>query len=150
MTSASVSDRLAVSEVLDDYARGVDSKDWDLVTSVFTEDAHLDYSAFGGPKGSREEVIGWISASVTSFAMTQHHITNRHITLDGDDAVSIAELFAPMGMASGEGKMSMLLSGGRYNDRMSRTADGWKISTRVCEGAWLAAGPDATGPGSPS
>jgi ketosteroid isomerase-like protein len=144
-----VSEKLAISDVLDAYAHGVDNKDWDLVTSVFTEDAVLDYSAYGGPKGSRDEVVTWIQASVTAFPMTQHHITNRRITVDGDTAESVAELFAPMGMASGDGKMTMLMSGGCYRDSLKRTPGGWKIVHRVCDRAWLAPGPEATGPNAP-
>ena len=140
---------MGVSEVLDDYARGVDSKDWDLVVSVFTDDAVLDYPAFGGPRGGAQEVVDWIAGNVANFAMTQHHITNRHITIDGDEAVCIAELFAPMGMAAGDGKMSMLFTGGSYNDRLRRTSEGWKIATRTFERAWMAAGPEATGPAGP-
>ncbi len=149
MTEPSVVDRLAVSEVLDEYARGIDSKDWDLVCSVFTDDASLDYTAFGGPAGSAQEVVDWIASSTASFTMTQHHITNRHITIDGDEAVCVSELFAPMGTPNGDGKMSMLLTGGQYNDRLRRTSDGWKISRRVFEKAWMAAGPDGTGPMGP-
>ena len=93
--------------------------------------------------------MDWIAESTASFVMTQHHITNRHITLDGDEAVCIAELFAPMGMAGEDGKMSMLLTGGAYNDRFVRTEDGWKISKRVFEKAWMATGPEATGPSGP-
>lgn len=148
--SGALADRIAVSDVLDAYARGIDTKDWELVASVFTDDATLDYTAFGGPKGSRDDVIGWVSASVSAFPMTQHHITNRTFSIDGDTATSRAELFAPMGMASSEGKMTMLLTGGVYIDTYRRTPDGWKISARVCDRAWLAAGPEATGPGSPA
>lgn len=150
MISDGASDRLAVSEVLDDYARGIDSKDWDLVVSCFTSDAILDYTAFSGPAGTPGQVVEWIAASVTNFAMTQHHITNRHITLDGDEAVCVSELFAPMGMVSGEGKMTMLFTGGAYNDRFVRTADGWKISCRTFERAWMAAGGEASGPNGPA
>jgi hypothetical protein len=144
-----VSDRIEVSALLDDYARGVDTKDWDLALSVFADDATLDYSAFGGPNGSAKEVIDWIAESTAAFTMTQHHITNRHITLDGDEAVCVSELFAPIGMPSGEGKLAMLYSGGCYNDRMTRTPDGWKITSRVGDKAWLASGPEASGPRSP-
>ena len=144
-----LADRIGISEVLDDYARGIDSKDWDLVLSCFTSDAVLDYSAFGGPKGAAQEVVDWISSSVANFVMTQHHITNRHITLDGDEAVCIAELFAPMGMPGENGKMSMLFTGGAYNDRLVRTDRGWKISKRTFDKAWMAAGPEATGPSGP-
>ena len=144
-----IADRLGISEVLDDYARGVDSKDWDLVLSVFTDDAQLDYSATGGPTGNAQEVVDWIAASVGPMAMTQHHITNRHITIDGDDAVCIAELFAPIGMPSGDGKMSLLFTGGSYNDRLRRTKEGWKIASRTFERSWLASGPEASGPSGP-
>jgi hypothetical protein len=147
--SDGVSDKLAVSEVLDDYARGIDSRDWDLVVSCFTDDAILDYTAFGGPKAEPKVVVDWIAGNVANFAMTQHHITNRHITLDGEEAVCIAELFAPMGMAAGEGKMTLLFTGGAYNDRFVRTSDGWKINKRTFERAWMAAGPEATGPNGP-
>ena len=150
MISDSVSDRLAVSEVLDDYARGIDSKDWDLVVSVFTDDAHLDYTAFGGPKGARDDVVGWLQTMVSSFAMTQHLITNRHITIDGDEAVVTAELLAPMGTAKGDQKMAMMWTGGCYRDRLTRTADGWKISRRTCDRGWMTIGPDASGPASPA
>jgi hypothetical protein len=81
--------------------------------------------------------------------MSQHHITNRHITIDGDEAVVSAELLAIMGMPSTDGKMSMMYTGGQYNDRLVRTSDGWKISKRVCDRGWLAAAPDASGPTSP-
>jgi 3-phenylpropionate/cinnamic acid dioxygenase small subunit len=145
-----LADRLGISEVLDDYARGIDSRDWDLVLSCFTDDAVLDYTAFGGPKGPAQEVVDWIAGNVANFVMTQHHITNRHITLDSDDAVCVSELFAPMGMASNQpGKLTILWTGGAYNDRFARTPDGWKIVSRVFEKAWMASGPEGTGPMGP-
>ena len=33
------------------YARAVDTKDWDLYRSVFTDDAHIDYSSAGAVVG---------------------------------------------------------------------------------------------------
>lgn len=142
-------DKLAISEILDDYARGVDTKDWDLVLSCFAPDAVLDYTAFGGPKGAAQEVVDWIAGNVANFAMTQHHITNRHITLDGDEAVCVAELFAPMGMAGEGGTLTMLWTGGAYHDRLAKTGDGWTITERVFDKAWMASGPEGTGPMGP-
>jgi ketosteroid isomerase-like protein len=142
-------DRLAISQVLDEYARGIDSRDWDLVQSVFTDDAFLDYTAFGGPKGPRDDVITWLQDALTAFVMSQHHITNRLITIDGDEAVVAAELLAIMGMTGDPGKMSMMYTGGQYNDRLVRTTEGWKIARRSCDRGWLANGPEASGPSSP-
>lgn len=150
MKSDGVSDKLAVNEVLDEYARGIDSRDWDLVVSTFTDDAALDYTAFGGPRGARDEVIPWLAKNLEAFIYSQHHITNRLITLDGDDAVVSAELLAIMGMAGEKpGKMSMMFTGGTYNDRMVRTDDGWKIASRTCDNGWLSSAPDASGPRGP-
>jgi ketosteroid isomerase-like protein len=145
--SDDVSDRLGISAVLDDYARGVDSKDWDLVLSCFSDDAILDYTATTGLRGSAQEVVDWISASVAAFVMSQHHVTNRHISLDGDEAVCVAELLAVMGMAGKEpGKLAIMWTGGRYKDRFVRTPGGWKIGERTFENSWIAAGPEASGP----
>ena len=56
-----VSDELAIAALLNRYARAVDTKDWDLYRSVFTDDAHIDYSA---------EVVQELSTTwSSSFAM---------------------------------------------------------------------------------
>ncbi len=150
MTSDGVSDRLALSDVLDAYARGIDTKDFALVQSLFTDDAALDYTAFGGPKGTAAKVFDWIANAVTAFPMTQHHITNRVFSIDGDEATSTADLLAVMGMGSGDGKLNMMFTGGIYKDTFQRTAQGWKISQRVCDRGWMASGPEATGPSGPA
>src|ERR1700751_881744 len=40
-----ISDELEIATLLTRYARAVDSRDWDLYRSVFTDDAHIDYAA---------------------------------------------------------------------------------------------------------
>ena len=45
-------DRLAISDFLTTYAHAVDAKDWDLYRSLFTADAHIDYTAAGGIAGT--------------------------------------------------------------------------------------------------
>jgi ketosteroid isomerase-like protein len=136
------SDRLAISDLLDDYARGVDTKDWAVVASVFADEATLDYSAFGGPNGPAAEVVAWIRESVNTFPLTQHHITNRRIRVHGNSATCTAELFAPMGMSGKDGKLTMLFTGGRYVDTFAHTPNGWRITNRVCENAWMGTGPE--------
>ncbi len=46
-----VQDKAEIAELMYRYARAVDTKDWALLTSVFTEDAHLDYSSVGTRPG---------------------------------------------------------------------------------------------------
>lgn len=144
-----MTDKAAVSEVVDDYARGIDARDFDLVRSCFTEDAFLDYTAFGANKGSVSDVVGWLEDALGGFVMSQHHVTNRFITVDGDGATCTGELLAVMGMQTEPGKMSLMFTGGQYNDTLVRTNDGWKISKRLCDRGWLSSGPNATGPRGP-
>ena len=47
MITADVTDQLAITALLNRYARAVDGKDWDLYRSVFTDDAYIDYSSVG-------------------------------------------------------------------------------------------------------
>jgi hypothetical protein len=150
VTSDGVSDRLALSDLLDSYARGVDDKDFSFVTSLFTPDAALDYTAFGGPRGGPSEVFEWIAKAMKAFPMTQHHISNRVFEIDGGKATGRADLLAVMGMGAGDGKLNMMFTGGIYRDTFTRTPGGWKIAGRVCDKGWLAAsGPEASGPEGP-
>src|SRR3546814_9700435 len=74
-----VADRLEIQEQLARYARGVDTKDWELWRSVFTEDAVVDYSQSGVMRGSRDEVAAFLSEAFASIPWATHHITNVEI-----------------------------------------------------------------------
>ena len=47
MSLADLTDRLAVSDVLTRNATAMDTRDWELLASCFTEDARLDYDTSG-------------------------------------------------------------------------------------------------------
>ena len=47
-----VDDQTAITALLNRYARAVDTSDWKLYRSVFTPDAHIDYSSAGAVVGS--------------------------------------------------------------------------------------------------
>lgn len=137
MTAEELADRAAIGDVLDDYAFAVDSRDWELLHSLFTDDAVLDYIAAGGPRGAREEVLGWISASLPAVTLTQHLVTNRRIRIDRDTAIARTELLNPLLFDNPDGAQLLLL-GGRYDDRLKRTAAGWKLTERVHVTTWTA------------
>ena len=46
---SSIEDRLAIQDLLARYADVVDRRDFDGLDNVFTTDARIDFSAFGGP-----------------------------------------------------------------------------------------------------
>ncbi|MDT5005083.1 MAG: hypothetical protein QOJ24_2259 [Mycobacterium sp.] len=95
MDSQRVSDELEIAALLSAYARAVDTKDWQLYRSVFTDDAHIDYSSdvfTGSLDGAIEFFDGDFSALVT---MSMHYITNIESEIDGDTAQVRAMFYNP-------------------------------------------------------
>jgi len=137
MTPQDVADRIEIDDLITRYATAVDTKDWDLYRTVFTDDAIIDYTSAGGIRGGLGEVVEWLSHALKLFPMTQHLITNRHVVLEGDTATGRSYYYNPLGRPDGKGGMQLLFFGGYYSDRFRRTADGWRIAERVEETAWV-------------
>jgi 3-phenylpropionate/cinnamic acid dioxygenase small subunit len=136
-TPDEVADRLEIDDLLTRYAVAIDTKDWGLLATCFTPDAHVDYSAVGGAKGAYPEVAAWLAETLAMFPMTQHFVTNRYVRLDGDVATGRSYFYNPMGSPDGDGGLSLFFVGGYYNDVFRRTGDGWRIVERVEENAWF-------------
>lgn len=130
MTLDELSDRIEIDDLLTRYAMALDGRDWEAWAACFTPDAHIDYTAAGGIKGSLAEVKAWLETVMVNFPMTQHMVTNKAIALDGDTATCRSALLNPMGLPDGDGMM-VWLEGGYYADRLVRTPAGWRIAERV-------------------
>ncbi|MFN8545721.1 MAG: nuclear transport factor 2 family protein [Candidatus Binatia bacterium] len=136
MTLQAVADRLEIDDLLTRYATAVDQKDWDLYASCFTPDAFIDYTPTGGIKGHLPEIREWLAKVMPMFAMSQHLVTNRVIVVRGDTATARSALFNPMGMRDGAAGLLLFFEGAYYNDRLVRTADGWRIAERIEESCY--------------
>src|SRR5258708_32198265 len=95
MNLQQISDHIEINDVLSRYARAVDTLDWDLLTTCFTEDATVDYSASHAPVGPFTEFREWMAQTMPGFGATQHFVTNAHIVVDGDQATSRAYFWNP-------------------------------------------------------
>jgi ketosteroid isomerase-like protein len=129
-----VADKLEIQELLAKYARGVDTHDWDLWRSVFTEDAVIDYSKSGAACGSRDEVAEFLRHAYDTIPWATHHITNVEIELDGDRASVRAMFLNPMQLPGVDGESS---TGGYYTHEMVRTPDGWRSRHLVEHPMWF-------------
>jgi 3-phenylpropionate/cinnamic acid dioxygenase small subunit len=136
----SVADELDVQRVLYDYAWACDNKDWDLLVSVFTSDARLDYSSTGGPAGGREEVVEWLRESLSQLPVIQHVVSNFQIAVRGDRATGRAMFYTAARLP---GLDSMLTTGGYYDLDFRRETDGWRIRRLVEDNRWMSPGPPA-------
>jgi 3-phenylpropionate/cinnamic acid dioxygenase small subunit len=136
-----ISDHLEITALLYRYARAVDTKDWELWRSVFTEDALVDYSSAGCPAGGRDEVADWLSAAFTQLPMSQHYVTNVEITpLTSDSAQVRAMFYNPMQLP---GMAEQSYCGGYYHHEVVRTPDGWRSRMLREENAWFVNHPTA-------
>ena len=133
MSPQELADRIEIDDLLTRYATGVDRKQWDLWETCFTEDAFIDYSAFGGTSGHVKEVRAWLEKTMEGFSMTQHLVGNREICIEGDTATARSLFFNPMGVPSEEGPPRLFFCGGYYHDKLVRTEQGWRIRERVEE-----------------
>ena len=128
-----IADRLEIAELLARYARGLDTKDWDVWRAVFVDDAYIDYRSAGGIDGTRDEVGAWLEKTFEMFPMSQHAISNIECEIEGDVARVRALFHNPM-QFPGVGGVTFF--GGFYHHRMVRTADGWRSRELVEETSW--------------
>lgn len=133
-----VADRLAITDLLHTYAWAIDEQDWDLLATVFTPDAHLDYSSNpGGVKGGFAEVRDWLASVMPYFPVTQHLMSNSLVTLDGDRATARTMVHNPQGARTRQGPPHIFYVGARYDDELVRTDAGWRIAKRVETTIWF-------------
>lgn len=139
-----MSDRWEIQDLVFHYAHLIDSKAFDGLREVFTEDAHIDYSAFGGSVGNLEETITYLKQAVADevFPNSQHLNANVQVTLDGDRASGRVMCFNPMEMALPDGGTQVFLLGLWYVDEYRRTSAGWRIARREEEKSWVFNVPD--------
>ncbi|GAB92669.1 nuclear transport factor 2 family protein [Gordonia rhizosphera] len=135
MNIQQIRDELEIAALLRTYARGVDSRDWALWRSVFTENAVVDYtSAPHGFAGGRDEVADWLAENFGVLPMSQHYITNIDAEIDGDSAKVCAMFYNPMQLPGVKG---LSFCGGYYHHDLVRTESGWRSSRMVEENVWF-------------
>lgn len=132
--------RASIEDVLVEYARAVDARDWPALAACFTDDCVVDYAVSGHAEGP-EQVVSRCRAAVEPLDVTQHYVTNVRSTVDGDTATSVCSLAAQhlRGDAS-------YLFGGVYTDDWRRTTAGWRITRRRLERRWTSGDPSVVRP----
>ena len=133
-----ISDELEISALLTRYARAVDTKDWDLYRSVFTDDAVIDYSANGIPAGSRDDIAEFLARGFTRIPMSMHYITNIESQIDGETAQVRAMFYNPMQLP---GMTELSYCGGYYYHELVRIDDGWRSRNLREDNVWFVNSP---------
>lgn len=137
MSLQEISDRIQIQDLLVRYTVALDTRNWKLLDTCFTPDAHVDYTATGGSKGKYPEIRAWLEKALAPFQVFVHYISNTTVELDGDRAKTRTYVLNPMGFPNPDGSLHLFTVGAYYNDQLVRTAEGWRIAERVEEHAFL-------------
>ncbi len=125
-------DRELIRELPQTYAYGVDTGDWSVVASVFSEDCQV--------RGTLAEAriapyLEQLEPGVRAYDATLHFMGNQYVKLHGDRGH--VETYAVAYHLEAEGsELPDLIMGVRYQDDVRREGSGWKIFRRNVVKQW--------------
>jgi 3-phenylpropionate/cinnamic acid dioxygenase small subunit len=119
----SAEDRTAVTELISLHGHLIDDGELDRLAELFTADIVYDVSDLGG--GSLEGVAAIRDASIAMGELNPvgHHVTNVILSQISDDEVRARSKGIGIGADGTSGSVV-------YEDTVSRTVRGWRISRR--------------------
>ena len=130
-----IESRAAIHEIILRYCRALDRKDEAMLRSCFHPDSHHSHGPF---TGTSSDFCGYAMDVVTQLPVTQHHLGNISITVDGDVASAEAYFVAyhrtpPSGpmVLPGAAPDEDVFIAGRYIDRFDRRNGTWLIAQRT-------------------
>ncbi|MEV0044023.1 nuclear transport factor 2 family protein [Nocardia rhamnosiphila] len=123
-------DRDAVADTVNRYTYALDSRDWDLLDEVFTPDAVARYGAEAPAVRGRAGIVAMIRSFLDRCGPSQHLLGNHVVDIDGDTATSICKARV-LHTGAGENTNITYECAGVYRDRMTRSAQGWRIAERT-------------------
>jgi ketosteroid isomerase-like protein len=116
-----ISDRLEIQDLIARYCHAIDRLELDELDAIFTEDAVIDYTAFGAPRSGLAEMKRFLAEILAGHASYYHLAAASTITIDGDAAQCHTIC----------------------HNTLVRTPAGWRIAERVEEKCYLATMPEA-------
>ena len=130
--------RCEIIDVYNDYAEGIDNKDWTLVRRCFADQVVLDYGEVNPASGeadaprSADDWIPVLQSVINGFDKTRHIISNHRFRQHPDGIECRAYLHADH-LILEEGQVTpatpeqVVTVVGEYTNVFRQERDGWKI-----------------------
>jgi SnoaL-like domain len=135
MNTIDTTDRLRIAEVLSRYCVVIDARDFNGLYDVFTADVTFDYGEGVGVRTGVDELIRWTGEFLSVFAATQHELHTCLVEPLGPHEAEARTYWTahhtPPGSTAPVLAESVFTASGSYLDRLTKTADGWRISHRT-------------------
>ena len=143
-------DRNAIIDVVIAYATTIDRGDWAGYAELFTDPVHVDFSEAGLPAADfpREAFVGFAEQGLSRWSARQHLSPNHVVRFDDadPDAATCSSSMYAQHYAEGAPDGGVYLMRGSYENRLVRTAEGWKITSLTQHVAWIEGDPQAASP----
>jgi hypothetical protein len=138
-----LADRQEIIDVTIAYCWALDTKQWDALDEVFLPDA----TAYLGTPDLLEgldAIRDRISRALSPLDDSQHLVATHQVVVDGDQATCRCYLQAQhvRHAAAGPGRGANFIIAGRYEDRLVRTPNGWRIAHRDLLPMWREGNPE--------
>ena len=116
------------------YCRALDTKNWSLLSEVFLPDAT---AVLGVPNelAGLDAITNRIRTALDYLDDSQHLVGNHEVAVDGDTGTHRCYLQAQHVREVPDGSPNYMIAG-RYEDRVQRTPDGWRIAHRTLTVMW--------------
>lgn len=135
-----LTDRAEITELVHRYGAAADSRDWNSMRSMFTDEIEVWLGRHGqSPQlrrvsadrftGSGDKILG-------RFSITQHVLTDKHIEIIGDEAICICDMQARHFKKPEDPDQKIWDIGGFYSFYLTRTAQGWKVRKYTLNITW--------------
>lgn len=127
-------DALEVHELIHRVLLAEDSRDYDALRQLFTEDAVHDHSIYGRVQGS-QAIVAFVQANLArGFDGVRHHAFNVVTARLGEDGAAAVSYVVPLKLfpAAGEsdGDLPRILGHGVVRDRLIKRNARWRIAHR--------------------
>ena len=128
-----IADKQHIQELQNRYSCSIDSGQYDNLDAMFTPDA--TYHFVTGSTDNIEALKSTIRDALSSLSTSQHINGNQWAEIEGDRAAAGCYFTVHMykkGLPDGE----HFEMGGRYDDELIRTSEGWRFSKRAITILW--------------
>ena len=140
---SAVGDHELVARTLYRFAQGIDTRDWPLLASVFTNPFEYDYTSHRPGSAGIVTPADWVDQRRRRFETmiaTQHSMTNPRVEITGDSAQCRMYIEA-WHLATIGGTSEWCTIGGEYHDELVRRDGQWLIAKLRLERRWTIGNP---------
>jgi hypothetical protein len=120
-------DERAIIAVLIRYATGIDTRNWPLFRTCFTDDFVGDYGDFG-LWNDGDQITATMDEMHRALGPTLHRMTNFVVTGDAETATARSYVDALLLPAEADDELHRGI--GYYDDRLVKRGDEWRIAKR--------------------